>query len=165
LSKNGVSYKADLPTSQALALLENLVESLKKGSVCVQVDKEYVVMGLGKTTPMEVEVSASQKKGKKRLSLELSWSDPKQGAEQAPAIMIGTQAPPAETPSPAPAPPAKPPAPAAKPPAPKPAKPPVPAPVVAPAAKRPAPKKETAAPKKAAKKITTRKKAASPKTK
>ncbi|MCB2190610.1 MAG: amphi-Trp domain-containing protein [Deltaproteobacteria bacterium] len=149
MSKSGVSYKGDLPAQQALALLENLVESLKKGSVCVQVDQEHVVMGLSKSTPVGVEIGASQKKGKRRLSLELSWSDPKHDAEQASAIMIGTQAPTEAAPKTTPAA-----APVEKPAVPKKAAP-----------KKAVPKKKAAAPKKASKKATTRKKATSPKNK
>lgn len=143
MSKNGVTYKADLSAPQALAHLENLVASLQKGSVCVQVDKEYVVLGLDQAASVDVEISASQKKGKRRLSLELSWSDPKHQEEQAPSIVIGSQAPPMEPPRPAP--PAESPAPAAKPAEPQ--------------------KKAAPAPKKAAKKTATRKKDPTSKTK
>ncbi|MCF8033171.1 MAG: amphi-Trp domain-containing protein [Desulfarculaceae bacterium] len=148
MGKNEISYKAGLPASQALEHLENLVQSLRKGSVCLQVGGEQLVMGLNKAAPLELEISASEKKGKNRLSLELSWKELKPGEGQSPEMLISSQ-PPAPDPAP------KAPAAASKTPKKK-----------APAKKAAAPKtKRAAKPKGAAAKKTTRKKAASAKAK
>ncbi|MCB2225032.1 MAG: amphi-Trp domain-containing protein [Desulfarculaceae bacterium] len=152
MGKNEISYKAGLGASQALGHLEDLVRKLKAGSVCLQVGGEHVSLTLDSGAPLELSLSASQKKGKNRLSLELSWKDLQRGEGAVPAMVISSE-PPAPEPSPAPA------APAREPAAPKAAKP-------AAAPKTAAPKtKRAASPKRAAAKKSTRKKAASAKTK
>jgi amphi-Trp domain-containing protein len=136
MSKNGVSYKGTISSQGALAHLENLVRSLKTGSACVQVEKDHVVLKLDQASPVSMEIGAASKKGKNRFSLELSWEDPKQGAERTPAMIISTRAP---EPDPAPVKPVQAPA------APK-----APAPAPAQAKKKVAAKKTGSAPKKAA---------------
>ena len=75
MAKKEISYKASLPHHQAIKHLENLVASLKKGSVCLQVGEDYVLLKLDEVVPMDIEVEASEKKGKNRLSLELAWRE------------------------------------------------------------------------------------------
>ena len=65
MGKNEISYKADLPAAQALRHLESLVQSLQKGSAYLQVGEEHLVLTLAGAAPVALEMSASEKKGKK----------------------------------------------------------------------------------------------------
>lgn len=102
MAKNEISYKADLPAHQAVSHLENLVESLKRGSVCLQVGGEYVALALDKAALPELSMGASEKKGKYRLTWELSWKEAAPAAAGPPDLQI-TNRPPAEPPAPTPA--------------------------------------------------------------
>ena len=93
MPKKEISYKDSLPLHQAMSHLENLVDSLKKGAVCMQVGREYVLFNLDGGVPMEVQVSASEKKGKNRITVELTWREAAQKEQDAIPLMIGSQAP------------------------------------------------------------------------
>lgn len=72
MNKKSISVKTSLKKERAIAYLEELVKSLKANQVCIQQETEFVKLVPGET--MELEVSAAQKKGKEKLSFELSWT-------------------------------------------------------------------------------------------
>lgn len=67
--KISVHSTVDLPT--AIAAIEDLVASLKAGTVCVIRGEEYVT--LKPESRVEMDVAAASKKAKGSLKLELSW--------------------------------------------------------------------------------------------
>ncbi len=99
MPKNEVSYKASLPAHQALIHLENLVDSLKKGSVYLQVGQAQVILNLDEVLTMDVAVGASEKKGKNRISWELSWKKVRPDSQETASILISSQAPGAAEPA------------------------------------------------------------------
>ena len=71
MEKKSVTFKGDLDATSVVKYLENLVKSLKGGTVCFQQKNDFVT--LKTSSRIEVELSANQKKGKEKLSIELSW--------------------------------------------------------------------------------------------
>ncbi len=55
--------------------LEDLLASLKSGTLCIQQGENLVTLHPGQFVDFEVE--AASKKGKEKLSLELSWRNDK----------------------------------------------------------------------------------------
>ncbi len=101
MSKKEISYKASLAHHQAVGHLEKLVESLKQKSVCLQVGEEYVLLSLDEGLPMELEVNASEKKGKNRLTLELTWREVRLKDSYNESMIISSRAPSRREPPPA----------------------------------------------------------------
>ena len=66
-----MSYKALLETEQAVSYLEELVRSLRKGVVYIRHGEDQIELTPGDA--LEIELEASAKKGKQKVSLELSW--------------------------------------------------------------------------------------------
>lgn len=71
MDKREVSLKAKFEQSKVIAYLEDLVKSMKEGTICVQQGTDIVT--LKPSNYIEVELEASIKKHKERLSLELCW--------------------------------------------------------------------------------------------
>ena len=71
MKKSEVSLKANLDFAGALKCLEDLVASFKEKTVCVSRGEHCVVLKPGEH--LELELEAACKKGKQKLSLELSW--------------------------------------------------------------------------------------------
>jgi amphi-Trp domain-containing protein len=68
-----IEVKQTLPYKEAVRYLEDLVASLKEGTIVVSREQEHVTL-----TPAEtvgIELSAKTKKGKAKFSLELSWAE------------------------------------------------------------------------------------------
>ena len=93
MAKNEIHYQAELPAHQAVIHLENLVESIKKGSVYLQVGGECVALTLDKASTLELSVGAAEKKGKYRLTWELAWKEVKPEAADLPDILISSRPP------------------------------------------------------------------------
>src|SRR3989339_937583 len=74
MNKKSITSKCALSKDQAIAYLEALAASLKKNQICVEAGDEYVVLEAAEN--MELEVNAAQKKGKEKIMLELSWTQP-----------------------------------------------------------------------------------------
>jgi len=71
MSKKEVGNKGTMELKQVISYLEDLTSSLKTGSICVQSGGEFVTLKpLG---PVDLEIEATQKKGKESLVLELGW--------------------------------------------------------------------------------------------
>jgi len=71
MNKKTINVKTALKQETAVSYLEELVKSIKTGKLVVQQDSDFVSLTPAKT--MELEVSASQKKGKEKLTFELTW--------------------------------------------------------------------------------------------
>lgn len=73
MSKNGIAIKGTMDFESVLAFLEDVVNSFREKTVCVQRGDDFVTLKPGETIEMELE--AVEKKGKQKLSLELSWRE------------------------------------------------------------------------------------------
>lgn len=93
MSKNEFSYKAKLSPKDALAHLENLVGSLRKGSVFLKVGKEHLLLNLDGDPVMEFQMNASEKKGKNRVSMTLTWREAMDEEMSTQPMVITSQAP------------------------------------------------------------------------
>jgi amphi-Trp domain-containing protein len=91
MSKKEISYKAKLNPTQAAALLENLMNSIKEGAVRVQVGEEHLLLKIDDQNRLDFEMSAVEKKGKRRLSLELAWKEKTQKDDKKKPIIIGNE--------------------------------------------------------------------------
>lgn len=78
MEKNKVKFKQVISRDEAVTYLEDMLDSLKSGSLVVQRDDDQLV--LKPSERLEVEVEAKVKKHKRKFSLELSWSED-QGAD------------------------------------------------------------------------------------
>ncbi len=90
MGKKNLSFKARLDQGKVIAYLEQLLDGLKSGTVYVQQGDEYVA--LSPTKQMKIEVSASQKDEKEKLTFELSWGKEQPIGEQ-PTLKISTSEP------------------------------------------------------------------------
>ena len=70
MGKKEFEFKGLVDRQRLIDLLQNLVDSLKKGQVCFQRGPEYVVLNLDENQPLEVGISAGEKKGKNKFDLE-----------------------------------------------------------------------------------------------
>jgi amphi-Trp domain-containing protein len=93
MSKKEISYKAKLNPAQAAELLENFMDSIKEGAVRIQVGEEHLLLKIDDQSSLEFEMSAVEKKGKRRLCLELAWKEKTQKDDKATPIIIGKKAP------------------------------------------------------------------------
>jgi amphi-Trp domain-containing protein len=93
MPKKEISYKASLSLTQAVNHLENLVDSFRKKSICLQMGAEYVFFNMDEALPLEVEVSASEKKGKNNISVQITWRELKPENLDTASMVISSQAP------------------------------------------------------------------------
>jgi XXXCH domain-containing protein len=71
MGKNEVKYKAVMTRDELVGYLEELTKTLKEGNICIQKSDEQIV--LHPTEQVKVEIEASEKKGKSKFELELTW--------------------------------------------------------------------------------------------
>ena len=71
MSSKNISFKSFIDLAQAVTYLEDLASSLRDGRVYVRQADEYVE--LVPTDGIEIQLDASEKKGKQKLTLELTW--------------------------------------------------------------------------------------------
>ncbi|MBF0482023.1 MAG: amphi-Trp domain-containing protein [Desulfovibrionaceae bacterium] len=71
MSKCEMSLKGNVDFAGAIALLGDIVKSFKDKTVCIQKGGEFVT--LNPVEPIAFEIEAQRKKGKQKLSIELSW--------------------------------------------------------------------------------------------
>lgn len=97
MSKKEVSVRGTMPPKAIITVLEDLLESFKKGQVVIQNGSEFVTLKPSEQISMELE--AGQKKEKEKLTLELSWQRPVEMApEQDKAFKISAVEPPLPAP-------------------------------------------------------------------
>ena len=73
MEKQKIGVKMNLPYTEAVAYLEDLLKSLKAGTVVVESGGDHVTMKPGDNVVIEVE--AKVKKGKQKFGLEIGWTD------------------------------------------------------------------------------------------
>lgn len=93
MPKQEITYKTRLTTQQVVAHLEDLVASLKEGSVCVRVAKDSLVLGLDEAMPLEFTMNVAKKKDKNRISLEVSWREIEPEEEEPEVMLISSSLP------------------------------------------------------------------------
>ena len=72
--KKKVKTKGTMQRDKVVSQLEDLVESLKNGSLSVTVGEETLTLSPQEIVEFEMEVSA--KKDKEKLSIEINWKKP-----------------------------------------------------------------------------------------
>lgn len=77
MEKQKVGVKMTLPYAEAIAYMEDLLKSLKAGTVVVQSGDAFVTLTPGDTVGIEVE--AKVKRGKQKFGFELTWSEQETG--------------------------------------------------------------------------------------
>lgn len=77
MEKQKLDVTMTLPYMEAVAYLEDMLESLKSGKVVVQKGTEFVSMIPGDQVTMEL--GAKSKKGKQKFSFEMSWTESGEG--------------------------------------------------------------------------------------
>lgn len=73
MEKQKIGVKMNLPYTEAVAYLEDLLKSLKAGTIVVESGGDHVTMKPGDNVVIEVE--AKVKKGKQKFGLEIGWTD------------------------------------------------------------------------------------------
>lgn len=98
MEKNAIEFKGNYTLEALVALLGDLNNGFKQKSVFIVEGNEYVT--LVPSNQIEVALTATSKKGKDKLSLELSWRQDSAECKHGPALSIHSampkMAPPAE---------------------------------------------------------------------
>ncbi len=71
MSKKDLRFKGKMEIGRVIAYLEDLIKSLREGTLYVQQGEEYVA--LHPVELMKLEVEAGRKDEKERLMFEISW--------------------------------------------------------------------------------------------
>ncbi|MEF2232014.1 MAG: amphi-Trp domain-containing protein [Pseudodesulfovibrio sp.] len=74
MEKRKVGVKMTVTVGEAVAYLENLLATLKSGSIEVRSGEQCVTLAPAGMVSMEIE--AKVKKGKQKFACELAWTDP-----------------------------------------------------------------------------------------
>jgi amphi-Trp domain-containing protein len=90
-SERNVSYKSAIDVDQAVTYLEELARSMRKGTVYIRHGDEEIE--LLPADGMGFELEASEKKGKQKLSIELSWRRGIDASETAGGLSIAATKP------------------------------------------------------------------------
>jgi amphi-Trp domain-containing protein len=77
--------------------LEDLVTSLKEGTICVQKGEEVAV--LTPTDQVALEIKAAEKKDKFKFELEITWRQGPEAVESDQPLSISSEAPPEPEPA------------------------------------------------------------------
>jgi len=72
MEKREINIKSKMEKNKVISYLDDLVRSLKEGTVCVQQGTEIVT--LRPSSHIEMEMEASMKKHKERICIELTWN-------------------------------------------------------------------------------------------
>lgn len=73
MEKQKIGVKMNLPYKEAVSYLEDLLKSLKSGTVVVESGDDHVTIKPSENVVIEVE--AKIKKGKQKFGLEIEWTD------------------------------------------------------------------------------------------
>ena len=99
-SKQSINVKGAMDFEGVISFLSDFLVSFKERKVCVQRGEEFVTLKPGDQVEMEIE--AQEKKGKQKVSLELSWKTdlPLEGDK---SFKVSSMEPEVKAPEPAPA--------------------------------------------------------------
>ncbi len=95
MKKKEVKTKREMNAKTAVEILEDLVRSFKEGTVCIQDGDEFVT--LKPTDGIEMVIEASEKKGKQKLEISLSWREMMPEDKEERAFRITSEEPKIET--------------------------------------------------------------------
>lgn len=85
-----IKLKNELDRARAVSYLQDIVNSLKEGRVCVE--KAEQSLSLSVPPSVSVEIKARQKEHKESISLKMSWSRHAETEEAAPDLKISAGA-------------------------------------------------------------------------
>ena len=85
MEKKTVVFKEKMDRNKIIACMNDLLDSFKAGTVCIQHGEDLVTLKLNAHISLEME--ASVKKGKERLTIELSWRNDKEHEDKEFRIM------------------------------------------------------------------------------
>ncbi|HAO20002.1 MAG TPA: hypothetical protein DCQ37_05600 [Desulfobacteraceae bacterium] len=71
--KNELKVERKISRDSALVLLEDLVKSFREGKACIQDGKSFIT--LKPAGDVDIELEASDKKGKQKLEISISWKE------------------------------------------------------------------------------------------
>jgi amphi-Trp domain-containing protein len=74
MSKQVIEIKGAMCYGDVVGLLEDLIRCFKEKSICIRGAEQCVALAPGGVVELEIEASA--KKEKQKLSIELEWSAP-----------------------------------------------------------------------------------------
>ncbi len=74
MAKKNISLKGEMDTKRAISYLEDIIKGLKEGTICIQQGTDLVTLKPSSTVDMELE--ASLKEDKEKISLKLAWKQP-----------------------------------------------------------------------------------------
>lgn len=97
--KSEVKIKRTMEADALADLLDDLVKSIREGTVCVQRGEEFVTLNPGGR--IELELEAGQKKDKQKFSIEMSWRQLDIEEEESADFKISSQEPEMSAPAPA----------------------------------------------------------------
>ncbi len=73
MSKQGMVVKGMMDYDSVVNFFEDFIKSFKEKTICVQRGEDFIT--LKPSDSMEVEIEASVKKGKQKISIELEWRE------------------------------------------------------------------------------------------
>lgn len=73
MKKNEVSIKSKLETDAVVSMFTDLSSSFKDGKVVIQKGASFIT--LRPAGQIEMEIEASEKKGKQKIEIQLSWKE------------------------------------------------------------------------------------------
>ena len=83
-----IEVKQTVKSSQALAIIEDLLKSLNDGKICVEKGDEFI--SLEPAGDIVIKLKAEQKKAKAEFNLSLSWRETAGDMEQSDAFKISS---------------------------------------------------------------------------
>lgn len=94
--KNELRVEQKVSWDLALVLLEDLVKSFKEGKACIQDGKNFIT--LKPAGEVEIELQASEKKGRQKLEISISWREVSPEGKPVREVKISSQEPEIELP-------------------------------------------------------------------
>lgn len=98
MKKSEIKVKGLINGESICGVLSDLAQSFKEGTVCIENGQEFVTMKPGAN--IEFEIEASQKKGKEKLTIELTWRQVEEVVEGESGFKISSCEPEITEPSP-----------------------------------------------------------------
>jgi len=74
MSKQSISIKGEMELTNVIISLGDVVKGLEEGTICIQQGTDLVT--LKPTANIEMELDATVKGNKEKISIELSWKQP-----------------------------------------------------------------------------------------
>jgi amphi-Trp domain-containing protein len=89
MGKNSVALEKKMSALEVVSFMESIIASLKKGKIVLQQGGQFVVLQPGGSITVEVEASQKMEKGK--LSVDLKWRQPEESQHEADIIVSSTE--------------------------------------------------------------------------